>query len=155
RFGTRPTVSLVSRPPFMIRSYHKKMLDSTVRRRDMLGIRRITRAAAPAPEGEPGSWVSDAARETVMAAYQRAFALGPPPCEELDIETATATTRVHVHRRHTDADPVVLLSMFNAAPLYPYAAALAIAGPVYGIDLPGDPNPSIPRAAMTPPVSCA
>jgi pimeloyl-ACP methyl ester carboxylesterase len=26
---------------------------------------------------------------------------------------------------------------------------------VYGVDMPGDPNPSIPRASMTPPESCA
>ena len=35
----------------------------------MLGIKRITGAAGSAPEGEPGSWVSDAAREKFMAAY--------------------------------------------------------------------------------------
>jgi pimeloyl-ACP methyl ester carboxylesterase len=34
-------------------------------------------------------------------------------------------------------------------------AALAEDGPVYGIDMPGDPNASIPRALMTPPESCA
>jgi len=39
----------------------------------MLGIKRITGAAGSAPEGEPGSWVSDAAREKFMAAYERAF----------------------------------------------------------------------------------
>jgi pimeloyl-ACP methyl ester carboxylesterase len=48
-----------------------------------------------------------------------------------------------------------LLSMFNAAGLYPYVAALAGGGPVHGIDLPGDPNPSVARALMTPPASCA
>ena len=121
----------------------------------MLGIKRITGAADPAPEGELGSWVSEAAREKFMAAYERAFALWPQPVEEFDIETATATTRVHAYRPHPDGDPVVLLSMFNAAGLYPHVAALAEDGPVYGIDLPGDPNPSIPRAPMTPPASCA
>jgi pimeloyl-ACP methyl ester carboxylesterase len=34
-------------------------------------------------------------------------------------------------------------------------AALAKDGPVYGIDMPGDANPSVPRALMTPPASCA
>jgi pimeloyl-ACP methyl ester carboxylesterase len=34
-------------------------------------------------------------------------------------------------------------------------AALAGNGPVYGIDMPGDPNPSVPRAPMTPPAACA
>jgi pimeloyl-ACP methyl ester carboxylesterase len=121
----------------------------------MLGIKRITGAADPAPEGELGSWVSDAAREKFLAAYERAFALWPQPCEELDIETATATTRVHAYRPHPGGDPVVLLSAFNAAGWYPHAAALAGDGPVYGIDLPGDPNPSVPRALMTPPASCA
>jgi pimeloyl-ACP methyl ester carboxylesterase len=121
----------------------------------MLGIRRMTGAADPAPQGEPGSWVSDAAREKFLAAYERAFALWPQPCEELDIETATAITRVHAYRPHPGGDPVVLLSAFNAAGWYPHVAALAKDGPVYGIDIPGDPNPSVPRALMTPPESCA
>lgn len=73
-----------------------------------------------AAKGEPGSWVSDEAREKFMAAYERAFALWPQPHEEFDIETALA-------KNH----------------------------PVYGVDMPGDPNPSIPRALMTPPASCA
>ena len=121
----------------------------------MLGIKRITGAADLAPEGELGSWVSGAAREKFMVAYERAFALWPQPVEEFDIETATTTTRVHAYRRHPGGDPVVLLSMFSAAGLYPYVAALAGDGPVYGIDLPGDPNPSVARAPMTPPASCA
>jgi pimeloyl-ACP methyl ester carboxylesterase len=108
-----------------------------------------------APEGELGSWVSDAAREKFVAAYDRAFTLWPQPSEELDIETATATTRVHAYRPHPDGPPVVLLSAFNAVAWYPHVAALAKAGPVYGIDLPGDANPSVPRALMTPPASCA
>jgi pimeloyl-ACP methyl ester carboxylesterase len=121
----------------------------------MLGIKRITGAADLAPEGEPGSWVSEAARETFMAAYERAFALWPRPREELDIETATATTRVHAYRPHPGGDPVVLLSAFNAAGMYPHVAALAADGPVYGIDLPGDANPSVARGLMTPPENCA
>jgi pimeloyl-ACP methyl ester carboxylesterase len=121
----------------------------------MLGIKRITGAAGSAPEGEPGSWVSDAARETFMAAYERAFALWPQPCEEFDVGTATATTRVHAYRPHPGGDPVVLLSAFNAASWYPHVAALAGEGPVYGIDMPGDANPGVPRALMTPPENCA
>ena len=121
----------------------------------MLGIKRITGTADPAPEGEPGSWVSDAAREKFMAACERAFALWPQPCEEFDIETAAATTRVHAYRPHPGGDPVVLLSAFNAASWYPHVAALAELGPVYGIDMPGDANPSVPHALMTPPENCA
>ena len=121
----------------------------------MLGIKRITGAADLAAEGEPGSWVSDAAREKFMAAYKRAFALWPQPCEEFDVETATATTRVHAYRPHPDGPPVVLLSAFNASSWYPHAAALAKVGPVYGVDMPGDANPSVARALMTPPASCA
>jgi pimeloyl-ACP methyl ester carboxylesterase len=34
-------------------------------------------------------------------------------------------------------------------------ATLAKDGPVYGIDMPGDANPSVPRAPMTPPAACA
>src|ERR1700683_411183 len=122
----------------------------------MLGIKRITGAADLAAEGEPGSWVSDAAREKFIAAYERAFALWPQPCEEFDIETATATTRVHAYRPHPDGAPVVLLTGAggNAAAWFPHVAALAGDGPVYGIDLPGDPNPSIARAPMTPPENC-
>ncbi len=120
-------------------------------------LKHITRAAGPASGGEPGSWVSDAAREKFMAAYDRAFALWPQPREEFDIETATATTRVHACRPHPDGVPLVLLTGAggNAAGWYPHVAALAKAGPVYGIDMPGDPTPSVPRALMTPPASCA
>jgi alpha-beta hydrolase superfamily lysophospholipase len=92
-----------------------------------------------------------------MAAYERAFALWPQPCEEFDVETATATTRVHAYRPHPAGDPVVLLTGagFNASSWYPHVAALAEGGPVYGIDMPGDPNPSVARALMTPPENCA
>jgi pimeloyl-ACP methyl ester carboxylesterase len=123
----------------------------------MLWLKRITRAADLASEGKPGSWKDDAARERFMAAYERAFALWPQPCEEFDIETATATTRVHAHRPHPAGDPVVLLTGagFNASSWYPHVAALAEDGPVYGIDMPGDPNPSVARALITPPENCA
>jgi pimeloyl-ACP methyl ester carboxylesterase len=123
----------------------------------MLGLKRITGAADPAPGGEPGSWVSDAAREKFLAAYERAFALWPQPCEEFDLETATATTRVHAYRPHPGGDPVVLLTGAggNASNWYPHVATLAKDGPVYGIDMPGDANPSVPRAPMTPPAACA
>jgi len=136
----------------MVQLYHNK--DGM---RDMLGIKRITGAADLAPRGEPGSWVSEAAREKFMMAYERAFALWPQPCEEFDIETATATTRVHAYRPHPDGAPVVLLTGAggNAAVWFPHVAALAGEGPVYGIDMPGDANPSVPRAPMTPPASCA
>ena len=88
-----------------------------------------------------------------MAAYERVFALWPQPREEFDIETATATTRVHAYRPHPGGDPVVLLTGAggNAAAWFPHVAALAGDGPVYGIDMPGDANPSVPRALMTPP----
>src|SRR5271156_1099269 len=131
------------------------MAGSAARRQDMFGIKRITGAADLAPKGEPGSWVSEAAREKFMAAYERAFALWPQPCEQFDVETVTATTRVHAYRPHPDGPPVVLLSAFNAASWYPNVAALAKVGPVYGIDMPGDANPSVARAPMTPPASCA
>jgi pimeloyl-ACP methyl ester carboxylesterase len=123
----------------------------------MLGIKRITGAADLAAEGEPGSWVSDAAREKFMAAYERTLALWPQPREEFDIETATATTRVHAYRPHPGGDPVVLLTGAggNAAVWFPHVAALAADGPVYAIDMPGDANPSVPRALMTPPAACA
>jgi pimeloyl-ACP methyl ester carboxylesterase len=120
-------------------------------------LKHITGAAGLAPEGQPGSWVSDAARETFMAAYERAFTRWPQPYEEFDIETATATTRVHAYRPRSGGEPVVLLTGAggNAAFSFPHVAALAEAGPVYGIDMPGDANPSVPRALMTPPASCA
>ncbi len=120
-------------------------------------LKRITGAADLASEGRPGSWTDDAARERFMAAYERVFALWPQPSEEFDVETATATTRVHAYRPHPDGAPVVLLTGAggNAAAWFPHVAALAGEGPVYGIDLPGDANPSVPRALMTPPASCA
>ena len=110
-----------------------------------------------APKAEVGSWVSDAAREKFMAAYERAFTLWPQPVEEFDIETATTTTRVHAYRPHPGGAPVVLLAGagFNASGWYPHVAALAKDGPVYGVDMPGDPNPSVLRAPVTPPASCA
>jgi pimeloyl-ACP methyl ester carboxylesterase len=108
-------------------------------------------------KGEPGSWVSEARREKFMAAYERAFALWPQPYEEYDLETADTTTRVHAYRPQPDGPPIVLLTGagFNASSWYPHVAALAELGPVYGIDMPGDPNPSIARAPITPPESCA
>jgi pimeloyl-ACP methyl ester carboxylesterase len=119
-------------------------------------LKRITGAADLASEGQPGSWTDDAARERFMAAYERVFALWPQPREEFDIETATTTTRVHAYRPHPDGAPVVLLTGAggNAAAWFPHVAALAGDGPVYGIDLPGDPNPSVARAPITPPASC-
>jgi pimeloyl-ACP methyl ester carboxylesterase len=126
----------------MIRSYHKRAREETIMQ---------------AAKGEPGSWVSDAARAKFMAAYERAFALWPQPSEEFDLETATATTRVHAYRPHRDGAPVVLLSGagFNASMWYPHVEALAKTHPVYGVDMPGDPNPSVARAPMTPPQACA
>jgi pimeloyl-ACP methyl ester carboxylesterase len=120
-------------------------------------LKRITGAADLASEGKPGSWVDDAARERFMAAYERAFALWPQPCEAFDVETATATTRVNACRPHPDRAPVVLLAGAggSAAAWFPHAAALAEAGPVYAIDMPGDANPSVARALMTPPQNCA
>jgi Alpha/beta hydrolase family len=123
-------------------------------------IRAMPRSAnwaATAPKAEVGSWVSEAAREKFMAAYERAFALWPQPVEEFDIETATATTRVHAYRPHPGGAPIVLLTGagFNASGWYPHVAALAQHHPVYGIDMPGDPNPSVWRAPLTPPASCA
>jgi pimeloyl-ACP methyl ester carboxylesterase len=120
-------------------------------------LKRITGAADLASKGHPGSWIDDAARVRFMVAYERAFALWPQPCEEFDVETATATTRVHAHRPHPAGDTVVLLTGagFNASGWYPHVAALAEDGPVYGIDMPGDPNPSVARALMTPPQNCA
>ena len=104
-----------------------------------------------APKAEVGSWVSEAAREKFMAAYERVFALWPQPAEDFDVETATATTRVHAYRPRPGGEPVVLLTGagFNAAGWYRHVAALAKDGPVW-IDMPGDANPSVPRALMTP-----
>jgi pimeloyl-ACP methyl ester carboxylesterase len=101
--------------------------------------------------------VSDAARETFMAAYERVFALWPQPVEEFDVETATATTRVHAYRPHHGGAPIVLLTGAggNAAAWFPHVAALAADGPVFGIDMPGDANPSVARALIAPPASCA
>src|ERR1700760_2680009 len=100
------------------------MAGSAAWRRDMPALKRITGAADLASEGKPGSWISDAARATFMAAYERPFALWPQPCEEFDVETATATTRVHAYRPRPAGDAVVLLAGagFNASGWYPHAA---------------------------------
>jgi len=105
----------------------------------------------------PGSWVSDAARLKFMAAYERAFALWPQPSEEFDIDTATTTTHVHAYRPRSAGAPVVLLhgAGYNASSWYPHVAALAEVGPVFGIDMPGDANPSVQRAPLAPPASRA
>jgi pimeloyl-ACP methyl ester carboxylesterase len=110
-----------------------------------------------APKAAPGTWVSDAARDKFMAAYDRAFALWPQPYEEFYIETATTTTRVHAYRPRAGGPPIVLLmgAGFNASYWYLHVAALAQDGPVYAIDMPGDPNPSIARAPLTAPDACA
>ena len=110
-----------------------------------------------APKAAPGTWVSDAARDKFMAAYDRAFALWPQPYEEFDLETATTTTRVHAYRPRADGPPIVLLmgAGFNASYWYLHVAALAQDGPVYAIDMPGDPNPSVARAPLTSPDACA
>jgi pimeloyl-ACP methyl ester carboxylesterase len=110
-----------------------------------------------APKAEPGTWVSDAARDKFMAAYDRAFALWPQPHEEFDLETATTTTRVHAYRPQAGGPPIVLLmgAGFNASYWYRHVKALAQAGPVYAIDMPGDPNPSVARAPLTTPDACA
>jgi pimeloyl-ACP methyl ester carboxylesterase len=110
-----------------------------------------------APKAAPGTWVSDAAREKFMAAYDRAFALWPQPYEEFDVETATTTTRVYVYRPQAGGVPIVLLmgAGFNSSYWYLHVAALAQAGPVYAIDMPGDPNPSVARAPLNTPEACA
>jgi pimeloyl-ACP methyl ester carboxylesterase len=110
-----------------------------------------------APKAAPGTWVSNAARDKFMAAYDRAFALWPQPYEEFDVETATTTTRVHGYRPQADGPPIVLLmgAGSNASYWYLHVAALAQDGPVYAIDMPGDPNPSVARAPLTPPDACA
>jgi pimeloyl-ACP methyl ester carboxylesterase len=118
-------------------------------------LKRITGAADLASEGQLGSWTDEAAREKYLAAYERAFALWPQPYEEFDVGTATTTTRVHAYRPHPGREPIVLLSALNAASWYPQVATLAEDGPVFGIDLPGEANPSVARAPITPPDNSA
>jgi pimeloyl-ACP methyl ester carboxylesterase len=110
-----------------------------------------------AAKGETGSWVSDAAREKFMAAYERVLALWPQPVEALDLETTAATTRVNAYRPRRDGAPVVLLTGAGGSSPHwqPHVAALSAAGPVYAIDFPGDPGASVPRTLMTPPDTCA
>jgi pimeloyl-ACP methyl ester carboxylesterase len=110
-----------------------------------------------APKAKPGTWVSDAARDKFMAAYDRAFTLWPQPYEEFSLETATTTTRVHAYRPQAGGPPIVLLppAGFNASYGYLHVKELAQDGPVYAIDTPGDPNPSVARAPITPPDAMA
>src|SRR6201996_7007642 len=106
---------------------------------------------------EAGTWVSDATRDRFMTAYERAFALWPQPYEEFDIETATTTTRVHAYRPRAEGAPIVLLmgAGFNASYWYRHVKELSTAGPVYAIDTPGDPNPSVARAPIATPEASA
>ena len=110
-----------------------------------------------APKAKPGTWVSVAARDKFMARYDRAFARWPQPYEEFDVETATTTTRVYAYRPQAGGPPIVLLmgAGFNASYWYLHAAALAQVGPVFAIDTPGDPNPSVARAPITSPEASA
>ena len=61
--------------------------------------------------------------------------------------------------RHDNPDgaPIVLLTGAgcNASAWCPHVAALAVGGPVYGLDMPGDPKPSVARIPITPPETCA
>ena len=77
---------------------------------------------AAAAKGEMGSWVSDAAREKFMAAYERVLALWPQPVEALDLETIAATTRVNAYRPRRDGAPVVLLTGARSALITPAQA---------------------------------
>jgi hypothetical protein len=79
-----------------------------------------------------------------MAAYERAFTLWPQPREEVDIETATAATRVHACRPHPDGAPAVLLTGAggSATAWFPHVAALAGDGPVYGSICPATRTPA-------------
>ena len=105
-----------------------------------------------APKAKPGTWVGDAARDKFMAAYDRAFTLWPQPYDEFDLETATTTTRVYAYRPRAGGTPIVLLmgAGFNSSYWYRHVKALAEDGPVYAIDTPGDPNPSVARVPITP-----
>jgi hypothetical protein len=97
----------------------------------MIRIRHITGSAELAPKGQPGSWVSEVEREKFMVAYERAFELWPQPYEEFDIETATATTRVHAYRpprrAHQARRPLLVVVLHRRPglhdPIRPSAAA--------------------------------
>ena len=62
---------------------------------------------------------------------------------------------MHAYRPHPGGAPVVLLTGAggNAAAWFP--SRRSPGGPVFGIDMPGDANPSVARAPMAPPASCA
>jgi pimeloyl-ACP methyl ester carboxylesterase len=110
-----------------------------------------------AEPGEPGTFVSEAARHEFLATYDQAFTLWPRPRDEFDIETEFATTHVHRYGPR-DGEPVVLLSGagFNASNWYAAAAVLGAEHyQVFGVDTPGDPNRSVARAPITPPDTMA
>ena len=78
--------------------------------------------SGPGTRGRTGLMGGDAAREKFMAAYERVFALWPQPNEEFDIETATATTRVHAYRPHSGGAPVLLVTGARSAIFTPKEA---------------------------------
>src|ERR1700753_2328865 len=118
---------------------------------------RIGGGVIRAPRAKPGTWVSDAARDRFMTAYERAFALWPQPYEEFTIETPTTMPRVHAYRPRAEGAPIVLLmgAGFNASYWYRHVKELSTAGPVDAVDNPGDPNPSVARAPIATPEASA
>ena len=125
----------------------------------MLGIKRITGAAGPAPDGEPGSWVSDAAREMFhggLPAGLRAVAAARHGVRCRDGDRDHPRTRLPAALGRVPGRCCSLVPGATQRPWAVHAAALAGDGPVYGIDMPRVRESQRPaRALLTPPASCA
>lgn len=92
-----------------------------------------------------GCFTDDAARERVLAAYDRAMAYWPAPRGEQDVPTRFGRTRVHTYGAG-DRTPVVLLHGQSATPVEwaPHVAALAGQGRrVLAVDRVGEPGYSV------------
>lgn len=96
-----------------------------------------------------GGYVSPQARAEYYAAYDRGFAALPEPAEQFDITTAFGTARVYRFGDLGPAPMMLLHGRSGATVMWqPNLVAFAARGPVYSVDLIGEPG----RSEQTAPI---